>query len=42
MKNKILCFFGFHDWSQYRGYYKEHVADGAHCLRPNCEAVYHD
>lgn len=37
---KLKCAFG-HDWDQYHGYYEERAAEGAHCKRKGCQAVYH-
>jgi hypothetical protein len=35
---RVNCFFGWHRWSRYSGYYDERVYPGAHCL--DCGEVY--
>jgi len=37
MLDKLRCFFGFHDWSMYRGY-NGAPHHSAHCQREGCEA----
>lgn len=32
MWTKTKCFFGFHRWNKYHGYYDEKVAIGAQCI----------
>lgn len=41
MLSKLWCWLGQHDWDKYSGFYQERVANGAHCKRVGCEAVYH-
>lgn len=39
--NWFACKVGWHKWDKFNGYYEERVAEGAHCKRAKCQAVYH-
>ncbi len=41
MLDRLKCRLGWHKWDKFHGYYEERPAAGAHCKRPECEAVYH-